>query len=151
MDFKAGIDQAESEATRHATDLANDEHRRIRQHLVSTAKNSAHSLAAAKTIHESKATDLHDHAIVVGSLIQENERAQATVRASSRNYEVQVADLNNQPPPPPPASAPPTIAPLTPPTVIVDRRSSDRAPYPARHLGRGRLRYLPRSPTPPVR
>ena len=113
-DFKAGIDQAESEATRRATDLANEKHRRIHQHLESEAKNAAHSLTAAKTVHEFKATVLHDHAIVVESLVQENKRAQAVVRASPRNYEVPVADLNNRPPPPPPTSAPPTMPPPPP-------------------------------------
>ena len=99
-DFTAGIDQAETEVTRHATELANKKHHIHHQHLESEAKNAAHSLATAKMVHEFKAVDLDDHAIVVGSLVQDNERAQDAVRASSRKHEVQVADLNNRPPAP---------------------------------------------------
>ena len=132
-DFKAGIDQAETEATRHATELAEKEHQIESQHLEADAKNAARSLAAAKTVHEFKAADLHDHAILVGSLVQDNERAQAKVRASSRKHKVQVADLNNRPPPPAPSSdlGPLDQGPPTRPPVIVGRRRSDRAPYPA--------------------
>ena len=104
-DFKAGIDQAETEATCHATELANEEHHIHHQHLKSEAKNAVHSLAAAKTVHEFKAAHLHDHAIVVGSLVQDNERAQNSVRVSSRKHEIQVVDLNNRPPPPRPLSS----------------------------------------------
>ena len=87
-DFKAEVDQAETEATRHATELANIEYQAEYQHLAAEAKNAARSLAAAQTVHEFKATDLHDHAILVGSLVQDNERAQAKFRASSRKHKV---------------------------------------------------------------
>ena len=99
-DFKPGIDQAETEATCHATELADKEHQIQCQLLEAEAINSARSLAAAKTVHEFKAADLHDHAILVGSLVQDNERAQAKVWASSWKHEVHVADLDNRPPPP---------------------------------------------------
>ena len=160
MDFRAGIDHAEATkarhteatATRHTTDLAKDEHHRFHQHLVAATENYAHSLTTARTVHEEKKTDTHDRVIVAGSLAQENERAQAAARHSSRNHETQLEDLNNQRCQlSPTTSASSTIAPPPPPPVIVDRRYSDRPSYPARHMGRGRLRYLPRSPTHPVR
>ena len=78
-DFRAGVDHAESMATRQATDLVKDEQRQRHQHLVAVAKNSDRSLAAATTVHELKETDLHDHAVVLGPLVQENERAHAAV------------------------------------------------------------------------
>ena len=87
-DFKAEVDQAETEATRHATELANIKYQAEYQHLAAEAKNAARSLAAAQTVHEFKATDLHDHGILVGSLVQDNERAQAKFRASSRKHKV---------------------------------------------------------------
>ena len=108
------MDQAETEATHHATELADKEYEVEYQPLEGEAKNAARSLAAAQTVHEFKETDLHDHAILVGSLVQDNERAQAKFRASSRKHEVQIAHLNNQPPPPPPTSAHPTMPPPPP-------------------------------------
>ena len=75
-DFKAGIDQVETEATRHATELANKEYQIEYKYLEADAKNAVRSLAAAKTVHEFKVADLHDHAILVGSLTQDSERAQ---------------------------------------------------------------------------
>ena len=125
-DFRAGIDHAEATVTLHATDLARDEHNRIHQHLVAAAKNSTHSLAAAKMVHESKKTDLHDHTIVVGSLVQEGERPQAAVLASSSDHEIQLADLNNQPRQPSPSTMPPPI----PPPVIVTATRTGRHTQP---------------------
>ena len=87
-DFRAGIDHAEATKTRHATDLAKDEPHRIHQPLVAATENSAHPLAAARTVHEAKKADTHGHAIVVGSLVQENETAQAAVRYSARTHEI---------------------------------------------------------------
>ena len=123
-DFKAGIEQTETEATRHALELANKEYQIEYQHLEADAKNAARSFAAAKTVHEFKAADLHDHAILVGSLVQDNEREQAKVRASSRKHDVQVADLNNRPPPPSSDLGPPDHgAPTLPPAIVGRRRS----------------------------
>ena len=65
------------------------------------------------TVHEVKETDLHDHAILVGSLDQDNKRAQAKLRASSQKHEAQIAHLNS-PPPPPPTSTHPTMPPPPP-------------------------------------
>ena len=112
-DFKAGVDQAETEATRHATELADKEYEAECHHLEAEANNAARSLATAKTVHEVKETDLHDHAILVGSLDQDNKRAQAKLRASSQKHEAQIAHLNS-PPPPPPTSAHPTMPPPPP-------------------------------------
>ena len=104
-DLKAGVDQAETEATRHATELADREYEAEHQHLAAEANNTARSLAAANTVHEVKKIDLNDHAILVGSLDQDNRRAQAKLRASSQKHEAQIAHLNS--PPPPPTTMPP--------------------------------------------
>ena len=104
-DFRAGPDhaeamttrEAEATTTRHATELVEDEYQRTHQHLLAEAKNSAHSLAAAQTVYEAKKANTQDRAIVVSSLVQANERAQAAVHHSSRNHEIQLAALNNQP------------------------------------------------------
>ena len=82
-DFKAGVDQAETDATRHATELAEREYEVEHQHLAAEANNTARSLAAAKAVHETKEIDLNDHAILVGSLSQDNRKAQDKLRASS--------------------------------------------------------------------
>ena len=104
-DLKAGVDQAETEARRHATELVDREYEAEHQHPAAETNNTARSLAAANTVHEVKKIDLNDHAILVGSLDQDNRRAQAKLRASSQKHEAQIAHLNS--PPPPPTTMPP--------------------------------------------
>ena len=105
-DVRAGVDNAVSTATRHATDLAKDEHHQNHQHLVAAYKKSDCSHAAAEMVYKSKETDLHDQAVVVESLAHDKERAHAAAQASSRDHNIQIADLNNQPRPRPPPDVP---------------------------------------------
>ena len=76
-DFKAGVDQVETEATRRATELADKEYEAEYQHLEAEAINAARSFAAAKTVNEFKGTDLHDHAIF-GWVIGPGQRESAS-------------------------------------------------------------------------
>ena len=117
-DFRVGLDQAEATttrdaeatATRHATELAEEKHQQTHQHLLAEEKDTAHSLAAARAAYEARKADTQDCAIVVGSRVRAHERAKAAVLHSSRNHEIQLADLNNRPcQPPPPTSTHPTM------------------------------------------
>ena len=120
-DFRAGLDHAEATttrdaeatATRYATELAEEENQQTHQHLLAKEKYSAHSLAVARA--EAKKADTRDCAIVVCSRVQAHERARAAVLHLSRNHEIQLVDLNNQPrQSPPPTSTHPTMAPPPP-------------------------------------
>ena len=99
-DLKDGVNKAETEATRHATELADRAYASEHKQLAAEATNTARSLAAANTMFEAKKIDLHDQAILVGSLDQNNNRAQDKLRASSQKHEAQLARLSPRPPPP---------------------------------------------------
>ena len=59
-DIKDGINKAETEATRHATELADKAYVTEHQLLAAKATDTARSLAAANTMLEAKKIDLHD-------------------------------------------------------------------------------------------
>ena len=122
-DFRVGLDQAEATttwdaeatATRHDTELAEEEHQQTHEHLLAEKKDTTHSLIAARAAYEARKADTQDYAIVVGSRLQAHERAKAAVLHSSMNHEIQLANLNNQPhQSPPPTWTHPTMPPPPP-------------------------------------
>ena len=122
-DLRAGLDHAESTATRdveatatrHASELAEEEHQHAHQHLLAAEKDTVDSLAAARATYEARQAGTQDCAILVGFRVKTHERAKAAVLHLSRNHEFQLTVLNNQPGQlPPPTSAHPTMAPPTP-------------------------------------
>ena len=122
-DLRAGLNHAkstatrdaEATATRHASELAEEEYQQAHQHLLAAEKDTAPSLPAARAAYDARQVDTQDCAIVVGFRVKAHERAKAAVFHSSRNHEFQLADLNNQPrQPPPPTTAHPTILPASP-------------------------------------
>ena len=81
-DFRAGVDHAEFTATRHATELAKDEHHQSHQHLVAVLEKSDRSHAAAVTVYKAKAIGLHDQAVVVERPARDKEKAHTAVQTS---------------------------------------------------------------------
>ena len=122
-DLKDGVNKAETEATRHATELADKAYATEHQQLAAEATDTARSLAAANTMLEAKKIDLHDQAILVGSLNQRNNRAQDKLRESSQKHEAQLARLSPHPPPP-------TMPPLPPRSSSAAAARAERSTQP---------------------
>ena len=119
-DLRAGLDHAESTAkndaeataTRHATELAEEEYEREQSLLLAEVRHTADSLAAARATLKAKQADTEGSAIIVGSRTHAHDKAKAAARLSSRKHEDELSRFSCQATPP--TSAHPTMPPPPP-------------------------------------
>ncbi|CAN0199295.1 unnamed protein product [Ascophyllum nodosum] len=103
-DLRAGLDHAESAAkkdaeataTRHATELAEEEYEREQSLLLADVRHTADSLVAARATLKAKQADTEGSAIIVGSRTHAHDKAKAAARLSSKKHENEVARLSRQ-------------------------------------------------------